>query len=243
MFEQLDKAAWANLVGASGAANQIPELLQQLARAEKRGSVEVLHRLLDEIWVDGQVFPATAATIPFLCQLLDPPVTWLHPKILLVLGVLAEGAPLDADNHSAVHNQIESRLDLFLSLAPAARDDEALRLALGYLLAHFPSRADQVEAKLGTIHLHNDDRARIRRCLTTPDFTRPETFAHIGRSWPTPEIWKLKAEEDIVDRSWRQSLDLDATRAARIRELETKALLAFLGAHAEHAIKEVSDVA
>ncbi|GAA0354050.1 hypothetical protein NE235_07875 [Actinoallomurus spadix] len=243
MLEQLDQPAWAHTPGASGPASQIPDLLGRLARADKTGSVAIIHAILDHIWVDGEVFPATVTTIPFLRELLGLPPNWLHPKLLLILGVLAEGHAKDVATTEAVRAAVGDSVDPYLALAPAAQDDwPALALSLGYLLAHFPAHRARIEAALDGTSLRSADRARITRCLTIPDFSVPATMAAVSRSWPSPEIWAGRPGEDEIDREWKESFGIGPEQAARIWDLETESILTYLGAHAEYAVFEESGV-
>ncbi|MGV0741120.1 hypothetical protein [Mycolicibacterium sp. XJ870] len=236
----VDHPALAGVDELVGAARELHELVEDLqshvATDDRLRSTELVDRVIDEIWSDGEVFPTAVAAVPVLCTLLKQDASWLHPKLLLVLGVLVEATSDNPDIARDVHHQIGSRLDLYLSLASRARHDDSLKLALIYLLAHFPENRTKIEVGLEMIPMTNDDRARIDRCLTIPDFSQDETFALIGHSWPTPAIWELTAEENLIDASWRQSLDLNDDEAAQVWDLETKAILAYLGAQAEHAI-------
>jgi hypothetical protein len=189
------------------------------------------------------VYVATAAAVPYLCEFLAPPVNWLHPKIVLVLGVLAEGRCDDAVTEHAVRTAVESELDTYLEVAKASDYSEAMELALAYLLAHFPHQRSRIEDGVDSGRWSEDDAARLCRCLTVPDVNDPTTLDQIGRAWPTPAIWRSAGPEEALHRRWKDSLRLTAVEAARIWELETRAVLAYLGAQAEHAIKEASGVA
>jgi demethylmenaquinone methyltransferase/2-methoxy-6-polyprenyl-1,4-benzoquinol methylase len=224
------------------AGDAVPALLEELGDTDEVGGVRVLHTLLDETWADGQVFPATAALVPPLTEFLRPPVTWLHPKICLILGVFAEGTASDPAIARAVHAAVEAGLETYLRLAREPDRSVELELALLYLLAHFPRHRTRIETEWAPRHLGPDDAARLTRCLTTPDFTDPATLSQIGRVWPTPEYWHPRPGEADVDTEWRKSLRLSSAGAALIWDQETQALLAYLGAQAEHAINEVSDV-
>jgi SAM-dependent methyltransferase len=242
MLASVDEVDWPTLVSGVGRATDVPARLRQLTRTDEVTSVGILHALLDELWVDTEVFPATAAAIPFLCELLSPPVTWLHPKIALILGVLAEGRSDDLVIQETVHTAVESGLDAYLGLLQTSDRSVAMELSLLYLLAHFPQHRSRIYDEIDPHRWNEDDMGRLDRCLTTPDFSDPATLAVIGRAWPTPAIWRLDDGETLVDHEWKESLDLDPEEAQRIWALETKAVLAYLGAQAEHAVKEASGV-
>jgi len=240
MFAELDQPAWAQLEGASGTAEELPRLFErlqtQLAEEDRPGCAELVDRVFDEVWAAGEIFPAAAGAVPFFWKILESRAQWLHPRILLMLGVLFEGTSGSVDSAMKVQTQIASKLNLYLSLAAAARNSEPDKLALIFLLAHFPAGGTGIKVAFDQLVLSPDDRARVDRCLTVPDFSDDGTLALIGHSWPTPAIWNLTAEEGAVDRSWRQAVNLEVAEAAEVWDLETKAILAYLGAQAEHAI-------
>lgn len=242
MPTRIDQTDWATLRGARGPATAVPGLLRTLSETDKVASVPILHALLDEVWSQGLVFPATAALTPVLADLLRPPVTWLHPKIVLILGVFAEGTASQPEIAHTVRAAVDAQLDTYLALINAPDLPVELELALIYLLAHFPHHRSRIDGTWIPRHTGRDDAARLRRCLTTPDFTDQATLALLGRVWPTPEYWQPRPGEAAIDSEWRRSLQLDPTAAALIWDQETQSLLAYLGAQAEHAITEVSGV-
>ncbi|MEU7688631.1 hypothetical protein [Streptomyces spectabilis] len=210
--------------------------------ADQADCVRIIHALLDETWAEGEVFPATAALVPLLCATLRPPITWLHPKVTLILGLFTEGIAPDPSTARAVHAAVESGLDAYLAMARMPHRRAELDLALVYLLAHFPQHRARIEAVWTTRHTDPDNTARLARCLTTPDFDDPATLRLIGRSWPTPRYWQSPLEPAVTGKEERRIRDLPPDALALIWDQETQALLAYLGAQAEHAIKEASSV-
>jgi hypothetical protein len=242
MLDALDDVGWDSLASGTGRATRVPDLLRRLGQVDEVDSVAVLHSLFDDIWIDGEIFPATVPVVPFLVGHLASPTTWLTAKVALVLGVLAEGESAVAGVAAEVRDAVAAPIDVYLRVAAEPFRSPATELALLYLLAHFPEHRSRIEAEVDSGRWSRDDAARLQRCLTIPDFDDPTTLSRIGRAWPTPAIWQLSSGEEETHRRWKDSINLDTAEAANIWELETKSLLAYLGAQAEHAVKEASGV-
>ncbi|WP_051790933.1 cupin domain-containing protein [Amycolatopsis jejuensis] len=153
----------------------------------------------------------------------------VHARALLSLGILAERTGIDFGAEAAV----------LLSLADRA-PSEAVTLALAYLFAHFPGQAEGTRAALSSRVLPEHDRLRLLRCLEEPDFAGRGPLASLGRVWPSRGTWT--GVEPGSDREWRDALELDEGAIRALWAEETKALLAFLGARAEHLIVSGADV-
>jgi quercetin dioxygenase-like cupin family protein len=150
----------------------------------------------------------------------------VHARSLILLGILAERAT------AALTIQVPELLD-------AVRPDwpEPTALAAAYLLAHFPAHAAVIEDAFTRTVLAGPDRGRLRRCLASPDFTSSESLDLLGRVWPSPATWSLDPAERDLDQRWRATLALTPETAAQLWQSETAALLAFMGAKAEHAVE------
>jgi quercetin dioxygenase-like cupin family protein len=154
----------------------------------------------------------------------------VHARSLILLGILAERAGRDL------------RIKV-PELVKAVRPDwpEATALAAAYLFAHFPSDAAVIESALGATVLSEPDLGRLRRCLAQPDFASRESLDQLGRVWPSPTMWTLGPAERDLDRRWRAALQLTAETVAALWHSETTALLAFMGAKAEHMVERSCD--
>ena len=141
-----------------------------------------------------------------------------HARALILLGILAESRP----------DAVSARLPEILAAIPAPRP-APVDLALAYLGAHFRDHADAVLAALAG--LPAEDRQRLGRCLAVVSADR------IGRSWPTPAMWELSEDELETDRRWRAEGDWDAATVQAIWDAETTAILAFMGARADHYVE------
>lgn len=149
-----------------------------------------------------------------------------HARSVILLGILAERAP------RALPIQVPRLLDTVRPDWP-----EGIALAAAYLLAHFPEHAAVIEGALTATVLSEPDLARLRRCLAQPGFTSRESLDQLGRVWPSPAVWRLDPAEQDLDRQWRATLPLTAEALADLWRSETTALLAFMGARAQHAVE------
>ena len=73
MLEGLDTIDWASLTHAHGPATDVPELLRSLVSEDAERWMQACAELHETIWYQGTVFPASAAVIPFLFELLIHP--------------------------------------------------------------------------------------------------------------------------------------------------------------------------
>lgn len=146
------------------------------------------------------------------------PADPVHARALILLGILVErsGARWDVPR-------------LLPVVGPAL--DAAAVLAFAYLLAHFPDHGPAVLDAMRATDLAEEDRARLARCLAQPDLVQ------LGRVWPSPAGWRLDDGERQLDQAWRAGLRLDAETAQSLWDAETVALLAYMGAKADHAVE------
>lgn len=151
----------------------------------------------------------------------------VHARALILLGIVIERSEVDPAHWDAVVPRL-------LRVVGPALDDAAV-LAFAYLLAHFPAHGPAVFDAMRTTNLAEPDRQRLARCLEQPDVT--EMSGRLGRVWPSPTVWQLDAGEQQLDQAWRAGLRLDAETAMALWEDETVALLAYMGARADHAVE------
>ena len=71
MLEALGTVNWGALHHAYGGADDVPDLLRALASSDETRRVEAVKALFGNIWHQGTVYPATAAAVPFLYELLN----------------------------------------------------------------------------------------------------------------------------------------------------------------------------
>ena len=154
----------------------------------------------------------------------------VHARSLILLGILAERCGVD------VRGVVPALLEL---VVPDIQEQVAL--ALAYLAAHAPADAPAVETGLRGA-LSEQDWQRLARCLEQPDFTTRQPLERLGRVWPSPAVWNFDADERALDQQWRATLRLDSAEVRALWESETTALLAFMGARAEHAVERGTHV-
>lgn len=91
MLETLDTIDWASLTHAHGPATDVPDRLRALASEDPDSRMEALSHLVETIWHQGTVFPASAAAIPFLCELLYHAEVQDKGFVVALLGEIATG--------------------------------------------------------------------------------------------------------------------------------------------------------
>ncbi|MDY3561389.1 HEAT repeat domain-containing protein [Gemmata sp. JC673] len=92
MLDGLDAVGWSSLTHAYGEATDVPELLRALASPDPQEREEASDELLGNIWHQGTVYPASAAAVPFLYELLTAPEVQDKSAIALLLACVATGA-------------------------------------------------------------------------------------------------------------------------------------------------------
>jgi hypothetical protein len=73
MLEGLDAIDWSSLTHAHGPATDVPKLLRSLLFEDTELWMQACAELHETIWYQGTVFPASAAAVPFLFELLTHP--------------------------------------------------------------------------------------------------------------------------------------------------------------------------
>src|SRR5688572_1234691 len=102
-MEDVAAVDWAALTHAYGPADDVPDLLRDLAG----GSSKALTELYGAIWHQGTVYEATAHAVPFLIRILDEPAA-APVGVLGLLASIASGA---------------SYMDVHRTLLPRSRRD------------------------------------------------------------------------------------------------------------------------
>ncbi len=91
MLESLDTVNWASLTHAHGEATNVPGLLRSLLSEDGDVRMQACAELHANIWHQGTVFPASAAAIPFLFELLADPDDRVRGCAVSLLGCIATG--------------------------------------------------------------------------------------------------------------------------------------------------------
>ncbi len=91
MLERLDTVDWASLTHAYGPATDVPALLRALLSSDAKERERAVYDLFGNIWHQGTVYPATAAAVPFLYELLTAPNVPGKSDIAQLLACIADG--------------------------------------------------------------------------------------------------------------------------------------------------------
>src|SRR3954469_13012574 len=91
MLEGLDAIDWSSLTQAHGPAADVPELLRSLLSEDPDVRLQAFADLTETIWHQGTVYPASAAAIPFLFELLTCPGVHEPGWAASLLGSIATG--------------------------------------------------------------------------------------------------------------------------------------------------------
>ena len=91
MFEGLDAIDWKSLTHAYGEATDVPDLLRSLLSPNAGQREETIDTLFGSIWHQGTVYPATAAAVPFLYELLAGADVPCKVDVVSLLTAIAEG--------------------------------------------------------------------------------------------------------------------------------------------------------
>jgi hypothetical protein len=222
-------AAWlgTTVFGTPGErGEQVLDAVALTATSAALGEITGAYRVIEDVVAGPGPLPSRLDTLAkgltgvASARLAEHPV---HARSLILLGILAERA-------ERAGRELPIQVPKLLE---AVRPDwpEATALAAAYLFAHFPSDAAGVGSALGATVLSEPDLGRLRRCLA-----HPESLDLLGRVWPSPAVWTLDPAEQELDRRWRATLALTAETAVTLWRSETAALLAFMGARAEHSV-------
>ena len=191
MIDNLDDIDWGSLSHAHGEAADVPGLLRSLASTDPKVRQEPIYELFGNIWHQGTVYPATAAAVPFLYELLTAPDVEDKPSIAHLLACIADGS-----GYLEVHAEIEIggvTWRKILSEKGMSLEDELAR------------EADEIQsvrraASAGLRQLLPyliDADAEIRRSVATALGNYPE---HMGWSLPAIEAAvESERDEEVVD--------------------------------------------
>lgn len=91
MLGGLDTIDWSSLTHAHGPATDVPELLRSLLCDDPDVRLQACTDLHETIWHQGTVYPASAAAIPFLFELLTHPGVHDPGWAASLLGCIATG--------------------------------------------------------------------------------------------------------------------------------------------------------
>lgn len=91
MLDGLENVDWGSLTHAYGEATDVPPLLRSLLSSDAKERERAVDDLFGNIWHQGTVYPATAAAVPFLYELLTAPEVPSKTDIAQLLACIADG--------------------------------------------------------------------------------------------------------------------------------------------------------
>jgi hypothetical protein len=239
MINNLDQIDWNKLDGGTGTAYAIPRLLRDLISTDEAKVSASFDSLVKTVLNHDTHIEIKLATIPFLIDIMRLPVTKLHARLALLLGALAESSTNGSFN-SLLVEKVRLGMPVYLKLAEGSRKHHGLELALQYLLAHFPADKERIHAVFGNAP-DCEGVTSLERCLSQFDYENSVVVARIGLAWPSPSLWHLTESEAEGNRRWRESLNLTRETVTQLWNLETQAILAYMGSQAENIIERTAN--
>lgn len=192
MLESLDTINWATLTHAHGAATNVPGLLRSLLSNNTDVRMQACAELHEDIWYQGTVFPASAAAVPFLYELLNYPNVQDKGGIVSLLGCIATGEGIlayeirtngeetcrrllgkrgksleaELEQESAWMDAIHCNVSAGLRhLLPYLSDREGLAALVADALGHFPEHASWLVPAIDAA-LASESDEHVRQFLT-----------------------------------------------------------------------------
>src|SRR5689334_12790792 len=92
MLDRIEEVDWSALAHAFGPATDVPRQLQGLASPDAGEREASLEALYGNLWHQGTLYPATAAAIPFLVELVAGEATKDKALLLLYLADVGRSA-------------------------------------------------------------------------------------------------------------------------------------------------------
>jgi hypothetical protein len=164
------RIAWGAVRHAYGPATDIPAVLRALVSSDTDHRDQAMDSLFHSIWHQGNIFSATATTIPFLFNLLEAEGPHHKSAVAFLLATIAGGQPsfahceddpAAADEWRAILSNVGRSLDVEMAdgrryaaeirqllagrldlLVPYLRDAEpAVREVVAAAVGHFPESA------------------------------------------------------------------------------------------------------
>jgi hypothetical protein len=213
MLEGLDAIDWSALTHAYGPAADVPELLRSLLSTDANEREQAFYELFGNMWHQGTVYPAAAAAVPFLDELLRTPDVPDKPGIACLLACIADGsgyfqvhAALDLGGPRWERILAEQGRTLQQELAEEAETVAAVRQVVSPILPHLVQ------------YLYDPD-TEVRRSVALAFANYPE---HAALSMPAlKDMLRTETNEEVLE-DVRESLDRLA--GSSVNSVEPEAL-------------------
>jgi hypothetical protein len=216
MLEGLEAINWHELEHAYGEADDVPDLLRNLASPNAKIRQDALSELYSNIYHQGTVFEATVYAVPFLLELSQAETVQDRDKILIYLAHLARGhSYLEVHQDSLFYaeelqnaefqTQIQQEMtwvrnvnfavctepNIYFNLLE--RSEPQIGIAVPYTLASCQRHSSEIVSKLKQ-HLSQEQNSQVKASLIlslgvleTPESASIELFVSL-----------LDSEDDLV---------------------------------------------
>ncbi|WP_436528758.1 hypothetical protein [Actinoplanes sp. HUAS TT8] len=137
MFSGIHDVDWASMHHAYGSAAEVPALLEGLRSPDAERREQALGDFYGKVHHQGDVYPSTAAGLPFLLELaVDPDTPDRHEIVALMVSIGEHAIERDFDGCAAAVAFLRAHVDVFADLTADAvcRVRRAAVPALGLLL-------------------------------------------------------------------------------------------------------------
>lgn len=215
----------------SSTDKSVTELIEAFTRALPDGLEADYQRLVAALWAEGELTSLALPAVPELIAQLDQVDGERISHLAILLGLLTEAEYPDAEGEVTV--AVRKGLSRYLNLWEQTKKGQPLRLALQYLVSHFPGDRERILAVAIGLELDADDMSRLDRVLR-PIGSGDDTI--LGRVFPYPAAWlEMKGPKSDFDQAWIRSLSPEETR--RQWDKDTRTILGFTGAKAYWAAR------
>ncbi len=128
MLEGLDRIDWSSLEHAYGPAEDVPDLIRDLASDEAGTREQARSALWSNVIHQGTVYSATSHAVPFLIELLESATVQDKAELLVYVAALACG-----NSYLDVHGPLLEKASAFEDERKRSEWDERLREELGWV--------------------------------------------------------------------------------------------------------------
>jgi hypothetical protein len=146
MLEGLDDLAWGGLLHAYGSADDLPGLIRAAASTDEAEADGAVEGLFSSVFHQGTVYPASAAVVPFVAELVAAGATQQRWSLLHLLGGMADPHEAAGVDVAAVRAALTAQAPRLLPLL--ADPDPRVRETAAYALAQCPEAEAPVSARL-----------------------------------------------------------------------------------------------
>jgi cell division septum initiation protein DivIVA len=166
----LDDMDWSRLKHAYGGADDIPDLLNDLASGDEDRINNALYELYGTIWHQGTIYSATPHAVPPLITIAERVPPPLQAKILELLAFLTGG---DGESLERVRAEVEKGVPLYLQALSS--ENVNLRRAAVLVLSRCPNARDQIAPALRERYAVEDDETIQQNILLALGMIRDAT--------------------------------------------------------------------